>query len=418
MDKRKRRARTDEADALSVYKKPSSEPHGSFTSDSGTYYGPEYSMDFQAEDGEDFPPGRRAPEDLPASTFDDDFLFDEDPEDDLYPPARPEGYARRESGTKRKSARPAKKHSRTVRDESDLDRAFMDREPPKELTPDFSEEECAYERPPRGPVDRPGLEAARKVYEERKRTSAEQREVGGVSPNPKQPRRWPLYLFVTLTAALVFFAINIEQNRTDSEHWAASKASAINDTLVPRTLMGDPESLPTRIPQSYLDAEKAKFAINEELASPTPVATVAPVTSTPQVTKVPLLKKGMASDYVREVQEQLVVLGYLTADQVDGKYEGATIKAIQAFQDNSNLSPDGLAGKDTVEMLFRPNAIAAPTPSPEPTRLDEPYVWATANGKYYHSDKDCSNMKGALEIAISEAKANGKKACPVCDPPK
>ncbi len=237
----------------------------------------------------------------------------------------------------------------------------------------------------------------------------------GDSPNPDPPRRWPLFFFVTLTVVLMFVALNIEQRRQDAQHWAAPSASGVNEDLVVRSIMDVPESLPTQIPQSYIDEVNEAFARTKELITPTPFFTAPPVTPTPQPTKVPLLKKDMQSDYVLQVEKRLVELGYLEADQADGKFDSKTVSAVKAFQDACFLTADGMAGKDTVDKMFRQDA---PRPTPEPTRKDEPYVWATAGGTYYHAVKDCSNMKNASEIALSDAKADGKKACPKCDPPK
>lgn len=40
--------------------------------------------------------------------------------------------------------------------------------------------------------------------------------------------------------------------------------------------------------------------------------------------------------------------------------------------------------------------------------------YATLGGKYYHSDKTCSNMKNPQEYTEQAAKSQGKTACPVC----
>jgi hypothetical protein len=238
------------------------------------------------------------------------------------------------------------------------------------------------------------------------------------APNPEQPRKWPLYLFVSLTVGLVLLAFNLEQQSEDATHWAAPSATGIEQPLVARSIMDLPESLPTRVPQAYLDEVAAVFAVTDELPTTVPVVTAAAVTGTPTPTKTPLLKKGMQSGTVREVQERLAALHYLPPELVDGKYESATVRAIKAFQENSYMDADGMAGKETLEALFGESAVPAVTPTPAPTRLDEPSVWATKNGTYYHSLSNCSNMKGAVEIGLSEAKAQKKKACPKCSPPE
>lgn len=42
------------------------------------------------------------------------------------------------------------------------------------------------------------------------------------------------------------------------------------------------------------------------------------------------------------------------------------------------------------------------------------YCYATANGKYYHYDQNCSGMTGAVRGTVAAAENQGKTACPVC----
>lgn len=237
------------------------------------------------------------------------------------------------------------------------------------------------------------------------------------SPNPGPLRKWPLYMAVAATTILVFVAINVEQNREAADHWAAPESTSINESLVSREVMNPSADLPTRVPQAYLADQAAAFSVNEELPTPTPFVTEPPLVYTPAPTKMPLLKKGMQGDFIRTVQERLAALNYLSADQVDGKYGASTVAAVKEFQTISYIGtkPDGIVGSETYDSLMSENAIVAPTPIP---RLNEPYVWATTNGTYYHSKADCSNMKGATEMPISEAKFQKKKACNRCDPPQ
>ncbi len=44
----------------------------------------------------------------------------------------------------------------------------------------------------------------------------------------------------------------------------------------------------------------------------------------------------------------------------------------------------------------------------------ETWVFATANGKYFHIRSDCSGMEGAAQVTISRAVSSGKTACPTC----
>ena len=44
----------------------------------------------------------------------------------------------------------------------------------------------------------------------------------------------------------------------------------------------------------------------------------------------------------------------------------------------------------------------------------EVYVWATANGQYYHAQEHCSGMTGASRVTLKAALEAGRPACPTC----
>ena len=48
--------------------------------------------------------------------------------------------------------------------------------------------------------------------------------------------------------------------------------------------------------------------------------------------------------------------------------------------------------------------------------IEQPAVYATKHGTYYHYDPVCSGMKNARAATAGEALAEGKTACPVCVP--
>lgn len=63
---------------------------------------------------------------------------------------------------------------------------------------------------------------------------------------------------------------------------------------------------------------------------------------------------------VRPLQQKLSSLGYLTARNVDGSYDSATVYAVLAFQKQAGLSRDGIAGPQTIAALRK---AARPTPA-------------------------------------------------------
>jgi len=69
---------------------------------------------------------------------------------------------------------------------------------------------------------------------------------------------------------------------------------------------------------------------------------------------------GTKGDDVKDVQRQLIDLGYLAAGNATGYYGDKTVEAVKAFQKANSLSVDGLTGEKTLELLYSPNAIATP----------------------------------------------------------
>lgn len=66
------------------------------------------------------------------------------------------------------------------------------------------------------------------------------------------------------------------------------------------------------------------------------------------LTNYPTIRRGATSDYVKELQEILITLGYnLGISGVDGKFGSKTQLAVRAFQKDKNLKVDGIVGKAT-----------------------------------------------------------------------
>lgn len=66
------------------------------------------------------------------------------------------------------------------------------------------------------------------------------------------------------------------------------------------------------------------------------------------------IKFGMEGSDITAMQEQLRDLGYMSV--VTGYYGETTVQAIKDFQDRNGLSVDGLAGEQTVSLLYSPDA--------------------------------------------------------------
>lgn len=95
-----------------------------------------------------------------------------------------------------------------------------------------------------------------------------------------------------------------------------------------------------------------------EATPTTPTITTAPETTTPTTPttteattpEAESLRPGAEGPRVRQLQDDLVALGYSTGG-VDGKYGPATERAVRAFQTSSGLVVDGVAGPATLAAL-------------------------------------------------------------------
>ena len=100
--------------------------------------------------------------------------------------------------------------------------------------------------------------------------------------------------------------------------------------------------------QKVLYGGNAKAASASAKATATPKATA---TASPTPTPTPtVLKTGAKGTEVKELQNKLIQLGYLTG-KADGVYGTKTAEAVVAFQKASKLTADGVAGEKTLSKL-------------------------------------------------------------------
>lgn len=98
-----------------------------------------------------------------------------------------------------------------------------------------------------------------------------------------------------------------------------------------------------------------------------PTATATPkVTNTPAPTATPkvenvYLQVGSSGTKVKTLQQRLISLGWM-AGTADGTYGGATQAAVKAFQEKSGLWADGIAGPDTLALLYSSSAKSSSSP--------------------------------------------------------
>ena len=153
-----------------------------------------------------------------------------------------------------------------------------------------------------------------------------------------------------------------------------------------------PTEIPTATPEAVVEtgttATDATFFTPEagDVAyTPVPAPTNTPVptlTPAPAPTMTPnseykTLQQGDRGDRVKELQERLKELGYLDGE-VDGAYGNQTRRAVQRFQYYNGLTQDGIAGKNTLTVLYESESIvSAVTATPEPSSTPSPTLTST-----------------------------------------
>lgn len=157
----------------------------------------------------------------------------------------------------------------------------------------------------------------------------------------------------------------------------------------------------TDIPKTTSEPTAAPTSEPTPTVTPTQTPT-APPTFTPASTPVPILKTGSKGQSVVELQERLIELDYLEGT-ADGDFGNGTKKAVIAFQKNNDLSADGVAGEQTLTILFSDQAVR------------QHWVWIPMNGgEKYHSKSSCSGMENPKRVTYREAIEQGYDACGKC----
>lgn len=116
-------------------------------------------------------------------------------------------------------------------------------------------------------------------------------------------------------------------------------------------------------------------------ATPSPVPPPTPVPTPEPFVYSRKLDYGSSGTLVERLQSRLLELGFYQA-KVSGGYYEVTKKAVRAFQSHNGLEADGVAGRQTQELLFSPDALpisAAPRPSPTPQPARYTLMVDTAN---------------------------------------
>ena len=138
-----------------------------------------------------------------------------------------------------------------------------------------------------------------------------------------------------------------------------------DETAVPETV-GTPAPTPSLIPAQQEERLIKTYQLHTPI--PTPLPTPLPTPYLEPFTYTRKLEYGSSGDLVKRLQDRLRDLGFYDAKSSGGYYE-ITQRAVRDFQRHNGLSSDGVAGRQTQEMLFSADAVpvwSSPRPSPTP----------------------------------------------------
>ncbi len=153
-----------------------------------------------------------------------------------------------------------------------------------------------------------------------------------------------------------------------------------------------------------------------EITTNRPANTIAVVTQQPTDTPAPTastLRKGASGTEVRQVQQRLKTLGYLSGS-ADGDFGDATEAAVKAFQKANGLTADGVVGKGTLNKLNSNSAVAntgkPATVTKKPTITNTPRPTATpkVENVYLQEGSSGSKVKTLQQRLISLGWLSGK----------
>ena len=129
-----------------------------------------------------------------------------------------------------------------------------------------------------------------------------------------------------------------------------------------------------------------------------------------------LMKRGMGGEPVQDVQLALIEKGYLPEKSAsgrpnaDGAFGGGTKAAVQRFQRENGLNPDGVVGKDTFAKLF-PDGVPKPQDAAKTegeTTVEEGEVRAADDRELYLPEikdfKPGVYGRGTREIEVQQAR--------------
>ena len=212
---------------------------------------------------------------------------------------------------------------------------------------------------------------------------------------PKRNKPWLWVIGALLLVALLSSAISLKEPSKGMDG-SFPDATGIAAAAIPKSP-----------PPALLQATAPASPAPQKTAGPAPTRSSTPSPSpSPAASPAPtyaVLKQGMSGAAVKDLQNQLIALGYLSGN-ADGDFGKATKAAVSAFQKANGLEADGIAGPQTLSALYA---------SAQKQDRDV-FVWIVDTGYAYHNSKDCSNMKAPYQITLSEAQRLDRSPCKKC----
>lgn len=194
-------------------------------------------------------------------------------------------------------------------------------------------------------------------------------------------------LGIIILAVIAVVAFGGNKNNSSSST-TRSVASIATESKTEKATAGDTKAEKTTVTEA---------PTQKPTATPTPTASPTP---TPEPTAVPGLKSGSKGEEVTALQELLIQYGYMSGT-ASGKYDNATVKAVKDFQINNGLKETGKCDQEVWEKI-----------TGHPRRQET--VYKSKKGKVYHSRSDCSGMKTATSMTLSDALRKGLTPCSHC----
>lgn len=100
------------------------------------------------------------------------------------------------------------------------------------------------------------------------------------------------------------------------------------------------------------------------------------------------------------------------AEKKNAEPSAVPVSEGSAYANAKDIPDEIIPIANAVDAIDEPmDRVAEPTPEPMPAGR---YVWIPQNGKKYHSDPSCSNMKHPSKVSLAEAQSSGYEQCSKC----